>query len=147
MSESVDPYTDPETGILRNRIGARTQAALDQAEGDLSVHRLVELADRYPVPPSGHLDELRGIHRHLFQDLYEWAGRTRTVDIRKPDGQPFLPASRIEVGTRFVFEELRADNHLRSMSRPTFIERLAHHYDALNTGGSALSERELFGRF
>ena len=69
------------------------------------------------------------------------------VDIRKPDGQPFLPASRIEVGTRFVFEELRADNHLRSMSRPTFIERLAHHYDALNTGGSALSERELFGRF
>ncbi|WP_028708019.1 Fic/DOC family protein [Propionicicella superfundia] len=132
MSESVDPYTDPETGILRNRIGARTQAALDQAEGDLSVHRLVELADRYPVAPSGDLDELRGIHRHLFQDLYEWAGRTRTVDIRKPDGQPFLPASRIEVGTRFVFEELRADNHLRSMSRPTFIERLAHHYDALN---------------
>jgi len=37
MSEHVDPYTDPQTGILRNRIGARTQAALDQAEGGLSV--------------------------------------------------------------------------------------------------------------
>ena len=132
MSEPVDPYTDPETGILRNRIGARTQAALDRAEGGLSVHRLVELAERYPVRASGDLDELRGIHRHLFQDLYEWAGRVRTVDIRKPGGEPFLPASRIEVGTRFVFDELRREKHLRGLSRSAFVERLAHHYDALN---------------
>ena len=132
MSDHVDPYTDPQTGILRNRIGARTQAALDQAEGGLSVHRLVELADRYPVRPSGDLDELRSIHRHLFQDLYEWAGRSRTVDIRKPGGEPFLPASRIEVGTAYVFDELRRENHLRGLSRPKFVERLAHHYDALN---------------
>jgi cell filamentation protein len=132
MSEAVDPYTDPETGILRNRIGARTQAALDQAEGGLSVHRLVELAEAYPVRPSGDLDELRGIHRHLFQDLYEWAGQTRTVDIRKPGGEPFLPVSRIDTGARFVFDELRADRHLRGLSRSRFVERLAHHYDALN---------------
>ena len=132
MSEQVDPYTDTETGILRNRIGARTQAALDQAEGGLSVHRLVELAERYPVRPTSDLAELRGIHRHLFQDLYEWAGQTRTVDIRKPGGEPFLPVSRIETGTRFVFDELRTDNHLREMTRERFVERLAHHYDGLN---------------
>ncbi len=132
MSEHVDPYTDPQTGILRNRIGARTQADLDQAEGGLSVHRLVELADRYPVRPSGDLAELRSIHRHLFQDLYEWAGGTRTVDIRKPGGEPFLPASRIDTGTAYVFDELRRENHLRGLSRPKFVDRLAHHYDALN---------------
>lgn len=132
MSEFFDPYTDPQTGILRNRIGARTQAALDCAEADLSVHRLVELVERYPVRPSGDFAELRSIHRHLFQDLYEWAGRSRTVDIRKPGGEPFLPASRIEVGTAYVFDELRRENHLRGLSRPKFVERLAHHYDALN---------------
>lgn len=132
MSEPVDPYTDPETGILRSRIGARTQAALDQAEGGLSVHRLVELAARYPVRPTSDLAELRGIHRHLFQDLYDWAGQTRTVDIRKPGGEPFLPVSRIETGTRFVFDELRADSHLRGMTRERFVDRLAHHYDGLN---------------
>jgi len=132
MSEFFDPYTDPQTGILRNRIGARTQAALDRAEGDLSRARLVQLADRYPVRPSGDLDELRSIHRHLFQDLYEWAGRTRTVDIRKPGGEPFLPWSRIGTGTAYVFDELRRENHLRGLSRPKFVERLAHHYDVLN---------------
>lgn len=132
MSQDPDPYTDPETGILRNRIGARTQAALDRAEGGLSVHRLVELAERYPVRPTGDLDELRGIHRHLFQDVYEWAGRTRTVDLRKRGGEPFLPASRIETGTGFLFDDLRRDGHLRSLSRSRYVERLAHHYDALN---------------
>lgn len=132
MSEFFDPYTDPQTGILRNRIGATTQATLDCAEADLSVHRLVELVERYPVRASGDLDELRSIHRHLFQDLYEWAGRSRTVDIRKPGGEPFLPASRIEVGTAYVFDELRRENHLRGLSRPKFVERLAHHYDGLN---------------
>lgn len=132
MSEAADPYTDPTTGILRNRIGARTQAALDRAEGGLSVFRLVELGERYPIRASGDLEELRGIHRHLFQDLYEWAGQVRTVDIRKPGEEPFLPASRIATGTHYVFGELRAENHLHGLSRDRFVDQVAKHYDALN---------------
>lgn len=132
MSESVDPYIDPATGILRNRIGATTQAALDRAEGDLSLLRLVELADRYRLRPTGDLAEVCGIHRHLFGDLYEWAGKIRTVDIRKPGAEPFLPVSRISTGAGFVFNELREDNYLRTMSRDKLVDRLACHYDALN---------------
>lgn len=128
----MDPYSDPATGVLRNRLGIRGQGALDQAEAGLTNARLIELAQRYSVRPTGDLEELRGIHRHLFQDLYDWAGQLRTVDIRKPDGQPFLPASRIQGGAGFVFDELRGDNHLRGMSRQVFVERLAYHYDALN---------------
>lgn len=59
-------------------------------------------------------------------------GADRNVDIRKPGGEPFLPASRIETGTWFVFDELRAENHLRRMTREKFVERMAHHYDGLN---------------
>lgn len=33
---AVDPYIDPETGILHNKIGARTEAELAQAEADIS---------------------------------------------------------------------------------------------------------------
>ena len=33
-TEPVDPYLDPETGLLRNKVGARTRTALDEAEGD-----------------------------------------------------------------------------------------------------------------
>ena len=33
------------------------------------------------------LDHLRAIHRHLFQDVYAWAGKIRTVEISK-SGHP-----------------------------------------------------------
>ena len=132
-TEPVDPYLDPETGLLRNKVGARTRTALDEAEGDLSFARLVQLMDR-PVRPTGDLDELRAIHRHLFQDIYDWAGQLRTVDIRKSveGAQFFLPVSMIERAAVFAERELRADNMLCGMSRDHFIEHLAYHYDSFN---------------
>lgn len=42
-TDFVDPYLDPETGLLRNKAGARTKVALDEAEGDLTFARLVHL--------------------------------------------------------------------------------------------------------
>lgn len=47
-TEFVDPYLDPETGLLRNRVGARTKAALDEAEAELPFARLMQLMDHPP---------------------------------------------------------------------------------------------------
>ncbi|MCL2091807.1 MAG: Fic family protein [Micrococcales bacterium] len=129
----VDPYLDPTTGLLANKVGALTKAALDQAEGDLSFARLVQLVDR-PPKATGDLAELRAIHRRLFGDVYEWAGRVRTVDLRKnvEGGDFFLPVSMVERAAGFAADELRADGVLRGMGRDRFVERLAYHYDQLN---------------
>ncbi|MFV0320640.1 MAG: Fic/DOC family protein [Microbacterium sp.] len=133
MADFIDPYLDPESGLLRNLVGAQTKSALDDAEGALSFTRLVQLMDR-PVKPTGDLDELRAIHRHLFQDAYAFAGELRTVDIRKNEegAQFFLPVSMIERAAMFAAGELREDNALRGLSREKFIDRLAYHYDAFN---------------
>ena len=69
---NVDTLAE-ETGILRNLIGARTRKSLEDTEGSLSFTRLVQLMD-HPARPTGDLGELRAVHRHLFQDLYYWAG-------------------------------------------------------------------------
>ena len=132
-TEFIDPYLDPETGQLRNKVGARTKVALDNAEGDLSFARLMQLLD-HPVRPTGDLNELRAIHRHLFQDIYHWAGELRTVDIRKnaEGAQFFLPVSMISRAAMFAEGELRDDHALRGMNREQFIDRLAYHYDAFN---------------
>lgn len=132
-AEFVDPYLDPDTGFLRNKLGARTKVALDEAEGDLSFARLVQLMD-HPPKPTGDLDELRATHRHLFQDVYEWAGEVRTVDIRKnvEGAEYFLPVWMIGRSAGYAAEELRADNNLHGMDRDRFIGRLAYHYDQFN---------------
>lgn len=128
--EFVDPYLDPETGILRNLAGARTKASLEDAEGSLSFARLVQLMDR-PPKPTGDLAELRAI---LFQDLYDWAGQVRTVDIRKnvEGAEYFLPSGMIERASVFAAGELHADDNLRGLDRERFIGRLAYHYDQVN---------------
>ncbi len=132
-TEFVDPYLDPQTGLLRNKVGARTKVALDEAEGDLSFARLIQLVDR-PPKPTGDLDEFRAIHRHLFQDVYEWAGQLRTVDVRKnvEGAEFFLPVSMIGRAAGYAAEELRGDNALRGMDRDRFVDRLAYHYDQFN---------------
>ncbi|KDP92533.1 MULTISPECIES: Fic/DOC family protein [Clavibacter] len=133
MDGFVDPYVDPATGILRNRVGARTRAELDRAEGDLSFAAMIELLTR-PPRPTGDLTELRAIHRGLFADVYDWAGEIRTVDIRKDaeGAEFFLPVSMIDRAASFTAEELRADGMLRGLDRQRFVQRLAHHYDQLN---------------
>lgn len=135
-TDFTDPYIDPETGILRNKVGARSQRDLDAAEGDLGAYRMLELFNR-PIKPTGDLDELRAIHRHLFQDVYDWAGELRTVDISKnlgPDEATafFMPTSMVQRGMGFAADELRSDNYLCGMPRDQFIKRLSHHYDQFN---------------
>jgi cell filamentation protein len=129
----LDAYLDPGTGVLRNLIGARTRESLEDAEGSLSFARLVQLMDR-PLKPTGDLAELCAVHRHLFQDLYDWAGQIRTVDIRKnvEGAEFFLPSAMIERASAFAAGELRSDNMLRGLDREHFIARLAYHYDQVN---------------
>jgi cell filamentation protein len=132
LTESFsDPSADPATGVLRNLVGARTREALDIAESELCLARASELVES---PPSiaGDLNDLTAIHRHLFQDVYAWAGQVRTVDIYRDESAPFLPVSFIPRAAAFCAEELQRDRMLRELGRQKFIERLAYHYDALN---------------
>lgn len=83
MTEPADdPCIDPTTGVLRNLVGATTKVALEEIDGDLTFARLVQLVE-HPVATTGDLDELRATRRHLFQDVYPWAGELPTIDMRK----------------------------------------------------------------
>jgi|GEM_PF-2409741 fido (protein-threonine AMPylation protein) len=122
----VDPYLIPGTAVLRNLVGAKTPEELAVAEADLSFVRATQLLDE-PVPATNDLAELKAIHFHLFQDLFEWAGRTRTVDVRKnvPDAEFFLPWGFIETASINCFQELASERHLKELARTEFVERLA----------------------
>lgn len=53
---------------------------LRQADGrGVMPEWMLELIER-PVAGSYDLAHLKAIHRHLFQDVYDWAGELRTVN-------------------------------------------------------------------
>ncbi len=79
-------YLDPDTGVLRNLVGARSLEQLHIIEDDLVEARTIELLEK-PVQGTYDLAHIQGIHRQLFQDVYPWAGELRTVNMEK--GRPF----------------------------------------------------------
>jgi len=99
--EFVDPYTYPDSSVLRNRLGLRTQRELTEAEYRLTFGRRVELV-RDPIEGSFDLTRLQETHRRLFQDIFEWAGQLRTVEIAKGTSH-FLPFSLIHTAADDTF--------------------------------------------
>lgn len=132
--EFVDPYLDPLMGVLRNLVGAATYDALRNAEGELVAMRTGLFLEELPLHPVGSLDDFQVIHRWLFQDIYDWAGEPRTVEIRKSleGSEFFLPSANIAMGFAWAQEELTKDNLLKGLRLEEFAQRLAYHFDNYN---------------
>jgi len=81
----ADDYCYPDTTVLKNKLDLRDPEELAAFEAEVSDARADEEL------PAGDLDfkHFKAIHRHLFQDVYDWAGEVRTVRISK-DGSMFL---------------------------------------------------------
>jgi cell filamentation protein len=77
-----DPYADPVTGVLHNKLGLSTSGELESAEREITHAALIFLKES-PVQPSYDLRHLCAIHRRIFGDIYDWAGQLRTVAIAK----------------------------------------------------------------
>jgi cell filamentation protein len=110
-----DPYTYPGSSVLRNRLGITNGARLDYVERELVTQRATEGI------PAGRFDliHLRAIHRHLFQDVYDWAGEIRTVEIAKGSHQ-FQFRRYIETGMADIHRRLERARFLRRLSRAAF---------------------------
>ena len=110
----MDPYVYPGTDILQNRLGLQDQAVLERRE------RLLTTV-RSRTAPMGDFDlaHLQDIHRHLFQDIYGWAGKMRTVEMTKA-GNRFQLSHLIPQGMDEVHGHLQDLDFLRGLSRADF---------------------------
>lgn len=130
---SVDPYYDDTIRALRNLLGAKSQQELDELEAQIVYANQIEL-ESVRVPRTNDLTELQLIHKQLFKGVFDWAGKIRTVDIRKNEAGSdfFLIVSRIYDAAVYVFGELAKENNLIGLELEAFIEKLAYFYDQLN---------------
>lgn len=123
-----DPYTYPGTDILRNKLGITDDAALTKAEQRYSAVRAAQAArTSFPLTPDGY----RSLHKHLFQDVYDWAGQDRTVNTAK-GGARFAHAPYVANSLNAVFRDLNGKDNLRALSREEFFDRLGNHMNELN---------------
>ncbi len=125
----VDPYLDSTTRILRNLIGATNYQELRQAEGNIVALAEISLNK---IPRTADLTELQEIHKALFDKIYDWARKLRTVNIRKGSKEYFLDYRFLENGATFIFDKLHEESCLSNLAREDFISQLAYFYEQLN---------------
>ncbi|HWA62657.1 MAG TPA: Fic family protein [Caulobacteraceae bacterium] len=100
----------------------------------LAAFEALSVADRAAEPlPSGRLStsHYRAIHRHLFQDVYPWAGRYRTVRMTK-DASPFCFPENIAAEMQGLFARLAADRYLQDRDAAGFVDGAATFLAYLN---------------
>ncbi|MCL2463926.1 MAG: SDR family NAD(P)-dependent oxidoreductase, partial [Micrococcales bacterium] len=80
--ETIDPTSGE--GVLHNLFGEHDPNVLHQLGYDVVRDRQREIRlGLVEIPHTFDAADLTAIHRHLFQDVYVWAGRFRTVNLFK----------------------------------------------------------------
>ena len=125
-----DPYVYPGTNVLRNHFGLRDPTELSRRERNASAWRAWELRAR-PLPGRYDLAHLKAFHRHIFGDVYPWAGELRTVAIAKENTMFALPG-RIEPYLTGVLDALPREHHLRGLPADRLADRLAYYLGEIN---------------
>jgi cell filamentation protein len=143
-----DPYV--ADGVLANKLGITSAAALSQAEADLTLAAILHLSVR-PLPGAYDLDHLRRFHQQIFGAIYAWAGRIRSVDIARTPQDVFCRWPLIESYAAGVFADLAAEDRLVGLTRTAFVARLAHYYGEINAihpfrEGNGRTQRAFLGQ-
>ncbi len=133
MAYSITASEDscyPGNTVLVNKLGLKNQEALDQAEKVAVTLRSVEIEQAENGQPFT-FGFYCGLHRTLFQDLYDWAGTLRAVDLSKK-GTHFTAAASLERSGTLKFQRLQEMNEFHGLSQSEFVRETAEFYNDLN---------------
>lgn len=137
-------YCYPDSDVLKNKMGVRDSERLSQLERRLTMLRLLELIDK-PIRGKFDLKHLQAIHKYIFQDIYEWAGEIRKVDIAK--GNMFCNVRFLSGQSAEIFGKLKEEDYLQGLEEEDLIGRLAYYFSEINAlhpfrEGNGRSQRE-----
>lgn len=126
--ERDDFYCYPDSTVLKNKLDIKDWETLDKAEREITGLKAVQFSDS-PFQDELDFNYIKKLHKFLFQDIYNWAGETRKVDISK--GNIFCQHELIEVNADFLMNELKAEKYL--LDTIDIVKRLAYYLGDLNS--------------
>lgn len=133
MAYSIDSIPDncyEGTSCLINKLNIRDEEKLNFVESQITIHKTAELANAQDFG-SFDFSHYKAIHKYLFNELYEWAGEIRTVNMSKK-GTNFVDVSEIESVASACFKRLQDKNYFKNQEFDDFVEDIVDFYCTTN---------------
>lgn len=133
MSYNTDSITDncyEGTTCLINKFNIRDEKQLNIVESQLTLAK-ISLLNQNPINGNFDFNHYKSIHKFIFEDLYDWAGEIRTIDISKK-GTLFVKACDIEEISSACFKRLKNKNYFKNLTIECFIDEITDFYSVTN---------------
>ena len=133
MAYDLDPiqkHCYPGTTVLINKLGIRQQKKLDEVEALIVSAKIVEY-EMSPFPDPFSFDYYKCLHAFLFDQLYDWAGNLRDVDVSKQHTR-FCPSKEIEKLADRMFARAAGMDYFQGLDRPSFLREITDFYNGIN---------------
>lgn len=133
MSYSIDSVTDncyEGTTCLVNKLDIRDEKQLAVMEAHITLAK-ISILQQNPIMGNFDFEHYKAIHKFIFEDLYDWAGVPRTVDISKK-GTSFVNAKNIDEIATACFERLKKQNYFKNLGIDDFVDNLTDFYCVTN---------------
>ena len=122
-------YCYPGSFVLKNKLNILDAEALAVAERGITAARIAGVMDN-PVRGRFDFKHLKDINKAIFHDVYDWAGKPRTVDISK--GNQFCLSMHIEIYATNIFTKLKDEAFLLGKPADEIPERLTFYFSEIN---------------
>ncbi len=141
------------TNVLINKPGIKDSQKLEAFEREVSAIRLAELKDN-PIKGNYDLAHMQAIHNQIFQDVYDWAGQLRTVNISKGAAEEktiFTTVDNLSKNGADIQKTITDANYLRGMDKNEFSNKMGELYKKINDlhpfrEGNGRTTREYLGQ-
>lgn len=133
MAYSVDSSTDgcyPGTTCLINKLDIRDEKQLSDFEASITFAKASELEEN-PIDGSFDFEHYKAIHRFLFNELYDWAGEIRKVNISKK-GTRFAKVDEIQRIADSCFGRLKDNIFFQDQDFEDFVDSIVDFYCVTN---------------
>lgn len=128
--DADDVYCYLGSSVLKNKLDIQDQDQLDAFEADITLARIVAISDK-PLAGNFNFDHLKVIHHELFQDIYDWAGQVRRVDILRENSR-FANVRMIDSAAKRIFDGLAQERLFEGKDIEAVAKCLAHYLSEIN---------------
>lgn len=123
-------YCYPNSDVLINKLDIRDYLTLKKSEIEYTYYRVLALQQK-PINGKFDFNHFKKIHKYIFQDIYSWAGKIRTVDITKGNSY-FCPSQHIDENAKKIFANYYSDCKNNATDRNQFIDTFTEYYADVN---------------